>query len=336
MLVKAPIPREMLVDNYVAQILDAWQSTVEGILDCGKVLVHAKDQLDHGRWLKMLGHDHMPFGVGMVRIFMRIARNKNITNEQHVAHLPPRIGTLNELAKLKDAEFEKALASGKIHPLMERSDARSLYLKTLKHERLRRAAEQNVGTETSLWLVDPPWRTSFKLPYPTMSLSAIMNLRMRPDGQASTDPKYPSVPEASARCAAIGLWAIDELLPEAEGVLAKWEFKMLRPRIIWDKGSHVRPGTAALMRHEYLLIGVRGGAEPFWKDDSVIRKPHAGLKNSEKPAYFHELLAKMFPLLIQRRELFARRVMPGWNGWGNQYPQASSVSKIRAPSSARG
>jgi N6-adenosine-specific RNA methylase IME4 len=274
----------------------------------------------HGEWLKFVSHAHMPFGKGMREMYMRIASNKNLMNAQHVALLPPYVGTLDQLEKLPDRDFKQALERGHIFPEMKRSDARSLYLKTLKQERIKKAAAQNVGTEISLWLADPPWDPTFRLPYATMELEDIKNLRLGDDGEASTDPKYRTVAEASARCAAIGMWAIDELLHQAEEVLEAWDFKLLTPRIIWHKGSHANEGRAAYHAHEYLLIGVRGGAEVKQKFDSVVPIPRTSLKNSEKPVRFYSMLEEMFPYLTKRKELFARRYQPGWSGWGNEYP----------------
>ena len=143
-------------------------------------------------------------------------------------------------------------------------------------------------------------------------------------GESSTDPRVPSIAEASAPNAAIGLWAIEELLHEAEEVLDAWGFRMLSPRIIWDKGSHVRAGQAALMQHEYLLIGVskNGALVPVMnKPPSVIQGISRRSCHSQKPTRFHDILRDMFPMYENRVELFARRRPPeGWRGWGNQYP----------------
>lgn len=318
-----PTTKVKLVDYYTAAILDNWEQSVNKLLGCGRMLLcarHGEHALPHGQFTKMV-EERLPFGLRTAQILMKVAADQRISDASRDSRLPPHVATLYELTRLDDHTFKNSLTDGRIHPLMERKDARSLVLKNLTQERHKRAAKQNVGTGVSLWLADPPWDPTFRLPYDTMSIQAIKNLRMRPDGNASVDPKYPSVADASAPCAAIGLWAIDEMLHEAEEVLAAWGFEMLNPRIIWDKGSHARSGRAALMQHEYLLIGVRGGAMPVWLDKSVKMFPRAGLKNSQKPVEFHAMLQKMFPLLNERMELFARRTPPdGWRGWGNQNP----------------
>jgi N6-adenosine-specific RNA methylase IME4 len=321
---------------YVAAITDAWEHTVNNLISCGNLLIGAKEE-HPGAFHKMV-ENKLPFGIRTAQILMRIASDPRIVRANHDSCdtgrpllLPNHVGTLHELTRLDDATFKSALARGVIHPEMERKDARGLVLKTMAQQRLATAAKQNVGNDVSLWLADPPWPTTYEVPYKTMSISDIKNLRLGPNGRSSNDAKHPTVKRASAKCAAIGMWAVEELLHEGEEVLQAWGFDLLLPRIIWDKGSHVRPGRAALMQHEYLLVGVRGGAVPTWLPKSVITVPRSGLKNSQKPVEFHATLQKMFPLLINRVELFARRTPPtGWRGWGNQYPGDAPAKSRRA------
>lgn len=304
---------------HVDQITDAWDAAAYQWIKCGELLLWAKEDLGHGQWEKMV-KKHLPFSLRTAQKLMVIAADVRLQKATRES-LPRHVATLYEMTYLEDATLKRALKSGTINADTTFREVRSLRLKTYRQQRHTRAAEQNLGNNISLWIADPPWQTSYELPYDTMPLEAIKSMRLGPDGRASTDPKYPTVAEASASHCAIGLWAVDELLHEAEEVLAAWGFQMLNPRIVWDKGSHARAGRAALMRHEYLLIGVRGKAEPTWLPPSVVLEPRAKLANSEKPVSFHAMLARMFPKFTNRAELFARRTPPkGWRGWGNQHP----------------
>ena len=271
---------------------------------------------------------------------MRIARDRRIrkmtSKDSHTAkdathcafYPPPKIGVLYELTRLDTPTFNKALIEGTINPDMKRKDAIALVLKTKKQQRFTKAVEQNIGHETSLWLADPPWQTSYELPYETMPLpplktcgSARTVVHQPMLGSRPLLKRQPRVPPSDC-----GLSTNSCMRPKRCWLLG--DLKCSIPRIIWDKGSHVRPGRAALMRHEYLLIGVRGGAMPIWLPQSVVVEPHAKLQNSEKPTSFHAMLARMFPLLDKRVELFARRTPPeGWRGWGNQHPGDNPVRR---------
>ncbi|MBX9778471.1 MAG: hypothetical protein K2Y71_29205 [Xanthobacteraceae bacterium] len=282
------------------------------------MLAKAKDDLDHGEFLAMVERD-LPFGPRYAQMLMRVAEDPRLTNANHASHLPPSITSLYLLSRLDDLTFRRALSRGDISAEMERADAALLLSKTKRLAGQKAAAEQEVSGRVQLWSADPPWPTSYGRPYKTLPLDRIKNLRLAPNGKASSDLKHPSVAEASAQTAAIGMWAVDELLAEAEATLAAWGFGLVG-RVIWDKGSHSRPGRATLMQHEFLLLGTRGAAVPVWKPRSVVTISKAGLRDSEKPEEFRAMLVKMFPLFVNRCELFARRRVEKWTPWGNQVP----------------
>jgi hypothetical protein len=198
---------------------------------------------------------------------------------------------------------------------------RSLELKNRKVERQLLAAEQNIGRgEISLLYVDPPWPLSAGQDYPTLTIDAIRNLRLGPDGWASTNPNDPSVADVLAPCSVIAMCAVDKFLNEAESIGRSYGGNLLLPRIILNKRPHTWPGETAMYAHEYLLIFSRGGAQPLWIPNSVWRFSRAGLRHSQKPAELRNKLIRMFPHLTNRLELFARQRVAGWHGWGNQYP----------------
>lgn len=55
---------------------------------------------------------------------MSIAKDERIAT--HVSHLPASWGTLYELTKLKDEQFQQAVQNGAINPGMERADVGQL------------------------------------------------------------------------------------------------------------------------------------------------------------------------------------------------------------------
>jgi N6-adenosine-specific RNA methylase IME4 len=210
---------------------------------------------------------------------------------------------------------------------MHRREAVALLMKTQRVERARRAAKQNVGRqEFNLLICDPPWPVRYDkwdAPYRPMSLDSIIDLHLGPNGRATKVTSDPSVAQAMAPCAAIGLWAIEDTIDFAKNtLLPAWGFEHLRPTIIWHKlgQTRPRPSGCAFPAHEYFLVGARGGAAPVWFPRSVVTVDRTGLAHSEKPGDFHDMLRKMFPLLVNRLELFARARRDGWRGWGDEYP----------------
>jgi hypothetical protein len=123
------LPVEMTGDRsaeyeWAEQIKSAWQKSVEGIIECGRLLIVAKAALPHGRFEAMVAAE-LPFSKTTVERLMAIARDGRLINPAHVPLLPPHWGTLHALTKLDPEEFEEKLADGTINPDMTRADAKS-------------------------------------------------------------------------------------------------------------------------------------------------------------------------------------------------------------------
>ena len=115
------VPAQKNRAYYASTINGLVSGMVEAIIETGRLLIEAKDRLDHGEFIPMIEED-LPFGVGMAENFMRIARNEVLANSQHVANLPPAIGTLAEVARLPDPEIIARLESGDLNPETQRKD----------------------------------------------------------------------------------------------------------------------------------------------------------------------------------------------------------------------
>jgi hypothetical protein len=309
------------INPWTSKIIHAWHSTLEGFFECGRLLIQARDDLDHGEFLAMVKKD-LPFGPRYAQMLMRVAADPRLTKTKHVSFLPPSPATLYQLSRLDDVTFRRALARGDIHADMDRAAAGALLDKHRRTTRARRAAQQNIGRrEISLWLIDPPWPVP-GVPYDTLSLDQLWSMRLSPDGNASKNPKWLTVAEASAPCAACAVWAIDDrYASEIEFMMQyDWGFEPLQPWLVWAKPGHGHASQAALLQHEYLIIGAQGGATPVWLPKSVMTFKRASRDHSSKPQGVHKMLERMFPNLKSRMELFARQRIPGWRGWGNQYP----------------
>ena len=97
------------------------RTSVNSIIECGRLLIAAKDELKHGEFLKMI-ENNLPFKRSTAQALMKIAKDGRITKNQRGC-LPAHWSTLIKLIQLPDAAFEARIADGTIHPGLERRPA---------------------------------------------------------------------------------------------------------------------------------------------------------------------------------------------------------------------
>ena len=171
-----------------------------------------------------------------------------------------------------------------------------------------------------LILADPPWggesgggrsRRGADRHYPLLPTGVIQNL---------------PVSDWAARDAFLFLWATVSTLPDALSTMEFWGFRYVTSGV-WVKE---RPGLGHYlrMRHEYLLIGKRGspaysrrpggGSLPGRNaPESVITAARRAHSVKPEAAYAWAETFSPGPFL----EMFARRLRPGWDSWGNEIPE---------------
>lgn len=156
---------------------------------------------------------------------------------------------------------------------------------------------------------DPPWSYSNTQPdyhteqrdhYPVMSIAELCNLPVK---------------DMADDNAVLFLWVTSPILEESFRVIRAWGFQY-KASFVWDKVRH-NMGHYNSVRHEFLLICVRGSCQPdvlklFDSVQSVERTEH-----SVKPEEFRTIIEKLY-LHGKRLELFARRPAPGWEIYGNE------------------
>ena len=108
--------------KYAQRITNCQRKSAESIIECGRLLIAAKDELKHGEFLKVI-ENNLPFKRSTAQVFMRIASDGRITKNQHAGCLPAHWSTLAILTQLPDAAFEARIADGTIHPGLERRPA---------------------------------------------------------------------------------------------------------------------------------------------------------------------------------------------------------------------
>jgi hypothetical protein len=89
--------------GFAKKICAAWQSSLRGILECGRLLVAAKQRLKHGQFEQMIKTE-LPFGPSTAQRLMAIARDQRLTNPAHAQLLPPSWYSLYRLHTLSDTQ----------------------------------------------------------------------------------------------------------------------------------------------------------------------------------------------------------------------------------------
>ena len=222
--------------------------------------------------------------------------NPHLSNDATVGPLPKGVtrdqsSRWQKLAAMRPELFEDYLASANKPSLNG----------ALKHA-LRTAGSDEVG-ETALYcgshdlelmiqrgvkfrtlLVDPPWQYSNQ------------------GTRGSTDNHYPTMPTAeiaalpveklAADVSQLFLWATDAFLEDAFDIMKAWGFER-KSTLIWEK-PQLGLGNYWRVCHEYLLLGIRGGAafpDGQRGHRSVLRSDR--LKHSQKPDQFRQLVEQV-------------------------------------------
>lgn len=315
-----------VIDLYRERVLRSWRDAVEGIIECGRILLEAKKALPHGAWLALIGEE-LPFGPRTVQKLMAIAGDARFTEQRlPESYLPPHWSTLYELTRLDDDAFKALIDQGVIRPELSRAELK-VALARLGIEAGGPApalASLPAGKYRTIY-ADPPWEYETWGPagkdrspdshYPTMSIDALCAL---------------PVADLAADDAVLLLWGQWNTYPECKGIIAAWGFKYSTCAFVWEKtngGEDGRLGMGKWTRHdtEPCLIGVRGA--PDRCDEGVrqlIRAPRRA--HSQKPEETYARIERLVagPYL----ELFANPpARPGWDTWGR--PHRNQGSDVR-------
>jgi len=155
---------------------------------------------------------------------------------------------------------------------------------------------------------DPPWRYGNTMPdymgaqedhYELLTVDEIAALPIK---------------HMASDNAVLFLWVTSPILEESFQVVNAWGFKY-KSSFVWDKVKHVM-GHYNSVRHEILLVCVRGSCQPDVKKlfDSVYTEERT--EHSKKPEYFRNVIDTIYTN-GKKIELFARSSAEGWDAWGN-------------------
>ena len=143
-------------------------------------------------------------------------------------------------------------------------------------------------------LADPPWPISGARVGGEMTVAEIAAL---------------PVAKIAADVAQLHLWTTDQFLEDAIRIMKAWGFERVSS-LIWAKPS-TRTGNYWSEAHEYLLLGVRGGAEfanPSARVRSVVKMTPEPTEC--RPAVFRDLIERVGS--GARLDLFGSDPLEGW------------------------
>jgi len=165
-------------------------------------------------------------------------------------------------------------------------------------------------------VADPPWPQKLvgkfkrhsgpdKLPYSVMTISEIASM---------------TVSDLAEEAAHLWLWTTNSHLRDAFAVMEAWGFRYLNT-VTWVKPSGLGAWFANTTQH--VLFGYMERCEfPLarWRPTHFNATP---LKHSQKPEEFYNLARSISP--GPRLDLFNRRVIEGFDGWGDQSPNSTQL-----------
>lgn len=169
---------------------------------------------------------------------------------------------------------------------------------------------------------DPPWRYEQKrlqgaaeFHYPTMNIEDICQL---------------PVGEIAAKDCALFLWVTFPMLPEALRVIEAWGFTFKTVAFVWLKQNKKSEswfygmGFWTRGNAEICLLATKG--HPKRQSAKVHQFIISPLEeHSKKPDSARDKILELMGEL-PRVELFARRIAPGWDVWGNEIPKEQQIT----------
>ena len=125
---------------FTTRFRNALKKSVEGIIEAGRVLIEAKNELEHGQFIDWVVRE-LRFGtrkdgsreadLRKAQILMFLARNEVLANASHWHAFPPSSRTLWELTQIRPKQrLIELIANGTINPGMTREEAVALRHKT--------------------------------------------------------------------------------------------------------------------------------------------------------------------------------------------------------------
>jgi N6-adenosine-specific RNA methylase IME4 len=131
------------------------------------------------------------------------------------------------------------------------------------------------------------------------------------------------VKDLADKDAVLFMWVTSPLLERCFSIIGAWGFEY-KASFVWDKVKH-NMGHYNSVRHEFLLICVRGSCKPdIPKLVDSVQSIKRSKKHSQKPEEFYKIIETMYDH-GRKLELFSRKPRDGWDADGNEAEQTHTL-----------
>ena len=164
-------------------------------------------------------------------------------------------------------------------------------------------------------VMDPPWPMS-KTPRRTRPDQVDMDYKvMSLDDIAAMD--IPAVLEDDAF---VFVWTTQKYLPATWDIVTNWGLKY-RFLMTWHKSGGFQIYNYPQFNSEFVVAATKGN--PRFRDTKAFNTTFSAPRaprpsHSVKPREFYDVIERVTD--GPRLDMFARRVIPGFDGWGDEYP----------------
>jgi len=169
----------LLHGEWSSRINSAWRKTIEGVFETGRLIVAAEAAMPPEQF-QYLVKNSLLFDRTTAWRLKAIAKDQRLV--AHVQQLPASWGTLYEITKLPDEEFQQKLARGEINPNMQRKEITGInYALEQKRDAARVKNLVAVTGKVATVVIDPPHQSGGGrgLVYAPMSPAKIQALPLR-------------------------------------------------------------------------------------------------------------------------------------------------------------
>lgn len=289
-------PEQMNRRAWVRKIRDAWNEAragaVAGFMRVGAYLIEAKNELEHGEWLKMVGSKHdageLPFERNVVQRLMAIATCPPFQKASIARLLPPDYTTLYKLQTLHrrfPETFDEWIDNGRITPSLQRNEiSKVLRIERVRSDEQRVLTLQPIKGKFRTIVLDPAWEYSWlsiagraKPGYAMQTIEQLMALDVKAWADQETGTQ-------------LYCCVTNNFMAEACKLVAHWGFQH-RTLITWIKpppfglGSYFRNSTEHIIFATLGETTTRPAAASIPTHFEAARGEH-----SEKPEKFYQIV----------------------------------------------